>query len=805
MSNASSQADRLAQDYSQLDIQDESQRSSESRPHGNPFEKVVRAHHYARDITTDFARACKGLEVGQLVKDENFTLFESVQALEVMDPKMDSGCLEVGETLEDNYNVSAPLYPDGVVGIIDQLLSYEAAWHQGYPLSQTLFTSLHIDHLLTQKRAPNVLPTFTARCDDEAAPIEVKFLETVLQAYCIGIVKSCDIVLEMVTAQNYYEEEDLTTQTYQRDLLTDVPDQQCATLLEDACSWLRDRRKDNYTDALIVRLEARKTFVESFAPAENGTSSPVERWTAQKERYKSIRDSHHLASSVKTAFSSKMHRKLASTAPPRPPIELSFDDSIDELSRMCDDLMEASFVGIYEQNASPESIRSYLWSYSSRTPAPSTFARAALQSLLLSDGRPAGAGEIETLVLNELKESVIPIDSILDGSFWEIEVPTDPRYEVARKFDWFFERAAQPFANVFRALCQNRCRIRRFLTNILPEFDDLSAEMMQAFATLPGHAEGASEKPLKRVYHPLPDPAKINDHISLTENALLAVTRLQSLRVIQWMIQLGFEQDIYQPHELSNLYHVFSLACGSAADVLQNTITVVVAYQEESSVSKAQNFNLATKSELLQTRRLRLSSQAAFARGLSQVNRRHRSSLRAPSGLTDVHSKFYRFLCQQGLIPQPTLSYTTPILQYQLRIRPLLLLAHPPMLFPEDPSSINEDLHGVELLTAADKNLEEASKSMQNLLKQRVTSRALGIEGVERAWETDAKGVLRAAVGARLNVKRARDWWDTERRRNEGEPHDLSVKILTVGAEAASKGMWLAWTIPEISTVDSNA
>ena len=74
---------------------------------------------------------------------------------------------------------------------------------------------------------------------------------------------------------------------------------------------------------------------------------------------------------------------------------------------------------------------------------PSTFARAALQALLLAEGRPAGAGGIDTLILNELRESVIPLDFILDGSFWEVEVPTDPRYEVARKFDWFFERAAQ--------------------------------------------------------------------------------------------------------------------------------------------------------------------------------------------------------------------------------------------------------------------------------------------------------------------------------------------------------------------------
>lgn len=42
-----------------------------------------------------------------------------------MDPKMDSGCLAPGESLDDDYDVARPLLPSEVVGIIDQLLSLE--------------------------------------------------------------------------------------------------------------------------------------------------------------------------------------------------------------------------------------------------------------------------------------------------------------------------------------------------------------------------------------------------------------------------------------------------------------------------------------------------------------------------------------------------------------------------------------------------------------------------------------------------------------------------------------------------------
>jgi N-alpha-acetyltransferase 35, NatC auxiliary subunit len=42
-----------------------------------------------------------------------------------MDPKMDSGCLEPGETMEDDFDFSKDILPEEVIGIIDQLLCHE--------------------------------------------------------------------------------------------------------------------------------------------------------------------------------------------------------------------------------------------------------------------------------------------------------------------------------------------------------------------------------------------------------------------------------------------------------------------------------------------------------------------------------------------------------------------------------------------------------------------------------------------------------------------------------------------------------
>ena len=44
-----------------------------------------------------------------------------------MDPKMDSGCVESTDELEELYDATRPLLPEEVLGIIDQLLCHEVS------------------------------------------------------------------------------------------------------------------------------------------------------------------------------------------------------------------------------------------------------------------------------------------------------------------------------------------------------------------------------------------------------------------------------------------------------------------------------------------------------------------------------------------------------------------------------------------------------------------------------------------------------------------------------------------------------
>lgn len=79
----------------------------------------------------------------------------------------------------------------------------------GHPLSQTLFTSIYLDRLLWPVVRSLEKAKFFRGDDSETASPEVdddnQLVNIVLRAYCIALVKACDLVHARVSAEYYYE------------------------------------------------------------------------------------------------------------------------------------------------------------------------------------------------------------------------------------------------------------------------------------------------------------------------------------------------------------------------------------------------------------------------------------------------------------------------------------------------------------------------------------------------------------------------------------------------------------------------
>lgn len=412
-----------------------------------PTMRVVSQSVVPRDITEVFTQAASKLRTGELIKDEYFTLFEAVGALEIMDSKMDSGYLGPGENqahaLEDDYDIMRELAPEEVVGIMDELLCHEMAWHMGHPLSQTLFTSLYLDKLLWP-----VPKTFEdARFAREKLgdkKEDSKLLHLVLRAYCLALVKCCDFVHSRVSAEFYYEEEDFVTQLYNRSLLSQFDVTHFQNLLDEAVSWTEgtaDALDQNLRDAITSRLSFRREFLLALAhDADILQNKSTGYFASCLSQLSSLTKSVSLGKPVPDAFSVKIQRRLASTVPPRPMVKISFENALAHLRRLCQDAIDLQELVEY---GGPYNFKVAVWTLLSRKPQPSVYIRSLTQTFILSNMTVLGKVSLKGLLYDELSEFVLASSVLLDANMDNTEVPSDPRFQIAQRMDAFVKRFAQ--------------------------------------------------------------------------------------------------------------------------------------------------------------------------------------------------------------------------------------------------------------------------------------------------------------------------------------------------------------------------
>lgn len=76
------------------------------------------------------------------------------------------------------------------------------AWYMGNPLSQTLFTSFYLDRMLWPQ--PKSLEDANFARDKRAAR-ENGLIDVLLRAYCVGLIKTCDLAHRTIGGEQYYE------------------------------------------------------------------------------------------------------------------------------------------------------------------------------------------------------------------------------------------------------------------------------------------------------------------------------------------------------------------------------------------------------------------------------------------------------------------------------------------------------------------------------------------------------------------------------------------------------------------------
>lgn len=132
------------------------------------------------------------------------------------------------------------------------------------------------------------------------------------------------------------------THTYNRSLLDEVSDQ---TILDFLKSTIHSLSSETYQaskgwKAVLDRLEFRIAFLETVAEASADTrdaSAITPLWERLIKTLPPIKESMDLGKPVLDSFSVKLQRKLASTVPPRPIVQTSFESAFRNLEQLCKD------------------------------------------------------------------------------------------------------------------------------------------------------------------------------------------------------------------------------------------------------------------------------------------------------------------------------------------------------------------------------------------------------------------------------------------------------------------------------------
>ncbi|KAF2857593.1 Mak10-domain-containing protein [Piedraia hortae CBS 480.64] len=473
-----------------------------------------------RDLTAEFSAAAKLLEPGELVKNDSFLLFDAVSALEIMDPKMDTGCMADDDGQIETFDPTVDLGGAQLLWITDRMLSLEIAWMEGNPLSQTLLTSCHIDCLLSPSNRP---PYKFAESETT--------LVMALRAYCIGVVKCCEVVIDTIQSQVYYEEEDFVTHTYGRELLPKVDPDGADYLLDEALVSLQKAELgQELGQALTQRLQFRKNYLQALVSL--GTES---QWTYIQALLTSINTTHTLGQEIPTAFSIFLQKKLSTNAPPRPALTLTWPDTHSKWTSLLNEQIQTKRL---LTNLDPLALQTSCWTFAYQDPPPSPFSRAHFQTLIFNNT------DSTQLLLSELRTLVLPFSPILNPNNFTLEAPQHPYYRTSCLLETLLLKSTEEYSNIYRMTLQNRCRMRRTFSQAIPIWSSLE--------TL---ARSLDNQLTSILPHSPPTPFS-------------SWAKFHKLCLMHSTLLLGVETDLHLPDELAGVYY-------SSAVVSHNLCTLL--------------------------------------------------------------------------------------------------------------------------------------------------------------------------------------------------------------------------------------
>ncbi|XP_029117223.1 uncharacterized protein [Elaeis guineensis] len=487
-------------------------------------------HTVWADASPFIEAACNDLQDGELVHGENFSLFAAMSALEIMDPKMDSGVENSGycsvEEAIENGAAPIPLSLDRTIDVqrtidvMDHLLACEATWHKGHSLAQTVFSCIYL--LRIERTSSHAL----------------------LHSYCRITRATCNAIISAVADARTHEEEDLFTMAYGLPLKGEG-DEKCLSILNSveetisrqlrACKAPSSKKKaledleslqtnpdleEGYCRAFLCRLRFRKHFYHVLMCLRKPQGRGLE--LARKHvasclselasMYKSLEflrsvsygsaqeDSTTASGCRPVGFDVSLNSKLSAPTPPRAIRLLSWKKAVGYFEKLLHDL---NVLCAFTLDPMLEDTLRFVVQF--QKSQPDLVARAHLQLLLVQDGKLCGR------------------DFFCDVISKALALPELAKDQEFQKNE-FVVQLGQLVINLLKILCTNSAWQRRKLGKILQDWSVISMQLELAF---------------KREFG---------------EMLNVSIDEEQTYWIASRFLTLGFELELYSPTDYCMVY-----------------------------------------------------------------------------------------------------------------------------------------------------------------------------------------------------------------------------------------------------------
>ncbi|CAN6674313.1 hypothetical protein TRVA0_051S00804 [Trichomonascus vanleenenianus] len=563
-------------------------------------------HESYEDITIQFQQEAKKLKVGDLAKDDFFTLFSGVHALEIGNDKMDTG-----QTYRPKHEELAGLprveSREDLIELLDEVLAREMAWHTGSILMQNVISCLYIEDMLDE------IKLLAVQNDLTVLDVEVRTWFGVLRAYILATVKAVDLCAKIIkNATAIYPEEDIVVDTCGYSFLESVPMDQLVHVVKSALQFVKEQGNDL---EIKRRLELRIRFLHilnekiprevsgHFANAKKLISS-ISPFTGEKR--------------FEAAFSTGVQARVSNPSPLR---ELkSVEKPYEHLLQIIEGI--EALIPVMSIQKSNDLLAFFL-TFSSKRPRTLPIVRAMLQGVLTKT--KLLSQPLKSWVLKDLKEiSCGAYDHVLESN----------NDAIVRNLDAFLESATLCYADLLTVMCQNRPRQRQNLAHCIISFDSLQVaaeELEELF-------KSCVPRELMRTAD-----GGVSDAMPIA-----SWVYLRKLNIMIWVVLLGFELDIYKLWEYSRMYYYADYLFTALNEHLDRVQTYLTQKRMGKPAQRA-----AVESALGYLNALQLESTALRHLCLANMYLTHAYDLKG-------------YITS----PESSSTTTTPELLYKLRMKP---------------------------------------------------------------------------------------------------------------------------------------